>query len=154
MVNFSHLVEFLSEKEDLPVELILPSGNSVPVHFHITEVGFVYKHFIDCGGTLWEHKSCVLQAWTSTDVKHMDFDHRISSKKLLKILESAKTVLPINDLPIEIEYGVDAAAHYIVEHVALVKDSTIIFKLISKKTDCLAPDKCGIKECCGSGCCD
>ena len=26
----------------------LPNGDFVPPHFHITEVGMVHKHFIDC----------------------------------------------------------------------------------------------------------
>ena len=30
----------------------LPDGSLVPSHFHVTEVGKVSKHFIDCGGTL------------------------------------------------------------------------------------------------------
>jgi hypothetical protein len=44
------------------VKLLLPSidklqfklenGQLVPAHFHITEVGKVSKHFIDCGGTI------------------------------------------------------------------------------------------------------
>ena len=30
----------------------LPDGSLVPNHFHITEVGKVTKHFIDCGGVI------------------------------------------------------------------------------------------------------
>ena len=30
----------------------LPDGSLVPSHFHVTEVGKVSKHFIDCGGTV------------------------------------------------------------------------------------------------------
>ncbi|MGA8855051.1 MAG: DUF6428 family protein, partial [Christiangramia sp.] len=29
----------------------LPNGQLVPEHFHVTEVGKITKHFIDCGGT-------------------------------------------------------------------------------------------------------
>ena len=32
------------------VNFKLPSGEYVPEHFHVTEVGLVTKHFIDCGG--------------------------------------------------------------------------------------------------------
>ena len=28
----------------------LPNGNKVSNHFHVTEVGEITKHFIDCGG--------------------------------------------------------------------------------------------------------
>ena len=30
----------------------LPNGKLVPNHFHVTEVGKITKHFIDCGGTV------------------------------------------------------------------------------------------------------
>ena len=33
------------------IEIKTPDGAFVPPHFHITEVGKVEKHFIDCGGT-------------------------------------------------------------------------------------------------------
>jgi len=29
----------------------LPEGTYLPAHFHMTEVGLVTKHFVDCGGT-------------------------------------------------------------------------------------------------------
>ena len=32
------------------VNFKLPNGEYVPEHFHVTEVGMVSKHFIDCGG--------------------------------------------------------------------------------------------------------
>jgi len=31
---------------------MLENGTMVPEHFHVTEVGVVTKHFIDCGGTV------------------------------------------------------------------------------------------------------
>ena len=30
----------------------LPNGELVAPHFHVTEVGKITKHFIDCGGTI------------------------------------------------------------------------------------------------------
>lgn len=36
--------------EDLSI-FKLENGNSVPEHFHVTEVGIITKDFIDCGGT-------------------------------------------------------------------------------------------------------
>jgi hypothetical protein len=32
------------------------NGNLIPSHFHITEVGVVVKHFIDCGGSFRSKK--------------------------------------------------------------------------------------------------
>jgi hypothetical protein len=34
------------------VSFKLEDGTSVPEHFHVTEIGAVSKHFIDCGGTI------------------------------------------------------------------------------------------------------
>ncbi len=38
------------------VEFELPSGQMVESHFHVTEVGQIAKHFVDCGGTLRTEK--------------------------------------------------------------------------------------------------
>ena len=34
----------------------LPNGSFVPKHFHVTEIGQINKHFIDCGGTVRQEK--------------------------------------------------------------------------------------------------
>ena len=39
----------------------LENGSPVPAHFHITEVGMVSKHFIDCGGTVRTEKNVSFQ---------------------------------------------------------------------------------------------
>jgi hypothetical protein len=38
------------------VNFKLEDGTDVLVHFHVTEVGVVSKHFIDCGGTVRDEK--------------------------------------------------------------------------------------------------
>ena len=47
-------------KEILPaldnVEFQVENGTFVPEHFHVTEVGVITKHFIDCGGTIRNEK--------------------------------------------------------------------------------------------------
>lgn len=44
------LSEFKSELQQLNTFAFqLPNGSFVPNHFHVTEVGKVSKHFIDCG---------------------------------------------------------------------------------------------------------
>ncbi|MFN3590302.1 MAG: DUF6428 family protein, partial [Spirosomataceae bacterium] len=48
-MKLSEIKAHLSTLEN--VEFQLPSGTFVPEHFHVTEVGLVTKHFIDCGGT-------------------------------------------------------------------------------------------------------
>ena len=45
----------------------LPDGSLVPEHFHVTEVGKVTKHFIDCGGVLRKEEKINFQLWNAND---------------------------------------------------------------------------------------
>jgi hypothetical protein len=126
--EFTKHLETLSE-----VNFQKPDGTEVPKHFHITEVGQINKKFIDCGGTIREEKLITMQLWESIDVWH-----RLEPKKLNSIIELSKTKLSIEDLEIEIEYQGDTIGKY-----GLGIENGI-FKLESKKTDCLASDSCGI----------
>jgi hypothetical protein len=49
-MKISELKARLNDVDTLVFEL--PNGTTVPAHFHVTEVGLVTKHFIDCGGTV------------------------------------------------------------------------------------------------------
>lgn len=145
---FLTVKDMLGLLEELPsLSFMLPSGELIPAHFHITEVGRVQKDFIDCGGTTRQSISCLLQVWTSHDV-----EHRLSAGKLASILKLAEKVLGSDDLPIEIEYGADVAAQYMITDIQM-QDGNLMFYLGGKKTDCLAPDKCGVNRCKSSGCC-
>lgn len=42
------------------VNFMLPNNQFVPENFHVTEVGLISKHFIDCGGTERTEKSSEL----------------------------------------------------------------------------------------------
>ena len=137
------LTELLDKHADSSLHIMLPSGEFVPDHFHVTEVGRVQKTFIDCGGTRREVISCLLQAWTAHDV-----EHRLVAGKLSKILKLADKVLGSSDLLVEVEYGVEVASHYMLMDIE-VTPKGLLFVLAGKKTDCLAPDKCGV----GQGCC-
>jgi hypothetical protein len=55
------------------VTFVLPNGSIVPQHFHVTEVGQITKHFIDCGGTVRDEKTANFQLWEAND-----FDHRLA----------------------------------------------------------------------------
>jgi hypothetical protein len=148
-MNVKQLYNLLEVSNYLSLSMILPNGNAIPDHFHITEVGRVTKEFIDCGGETHEAMSCVLQAWTANDT-----DHRLLCGKLAKIVQMAmEKGLIQGDLPVEIEYGQDVAAQYVIDSVEM-SEKGLFFVLSGKKTDCLAPDKCGINKCCGNtGCC-
>jgi hypothetical protein len=139
------LSTLLAHNSAAPLHVMLPTGEFVPAHFHITEVGRVQKTFIDCGGTRRESVSCLLQVWTAHDV-----EHRLHAGKLAQILRLAVDVLQSDELPVEIEYGADVASQYSVADVE-VTPGGLLFVLAGKQTDCLAPDKCGVGK--GSGCC-
>ncbi len=112
----------------------LPDGNFVPGHFHITEVGKVAKHFIDCGGTVRNEEVANFQLWEAND-----YDHRLHPEKLINIIELSEKVLHLPDLEIEVEYQMsDTIGKFNLEF-----DGTY-FQLTSKQTNCLAQDKCGI----------
>lgn len=141
------LIELLESNHESPIRFQLPTGTLVPEHFHVTEVGRLQKTFIDCGGTRRESTSCMLQAWVANDL-----DHRLAAGKLAKILKLAEPILAADTLPIEVEYGADIAAQYVVANVEVTSQG-LLFILSGKQTACLALDKCGINSCEGSGCC-
>lgn len=43
------LIKYLSKEQLGTLEIALPGGETLPAHFHITEVGRVRKDFVDCG---------------------------------------------------------------------------------------------------------
>lgn len=136
------LTKLLDDNPDAALYMMLPSGEFVPDHFHITEVGQVHKTFIDCGGTHREVNSCLLQVWTANDM-----DHRLIAGKLAKILKLGSKVLESDELSVEVEYGADVASQYAVIDVEATPRG-LLFVLAGKQTACLAPDKCGVKGCC------
>lgn len=147
-MNVSELKAMLQAHAQAALRLVLPSGERIPDHFHVTEVGRVEKNFIDCGGTRRQSVTCQLQAWAAHDI-----DHRLEAGKLAKILQLAEPVLGGEELPVEIEYGVEVAAQYQLSEVQVGVDGLLYFVLVGKQTDCLAKDKCGVGECSDSSCC-
>lgn len=111
----------------------LPNGALVPNHFHVTEVGKITKHFIDCGGTVRNEEVVNFQLWNAND-----YDHRLHPEKLLHIIELSEKVLGIEDLDIEVEYQGDTIGKFGLEF------NGTGFELTTKQTDCLAKDKCDI----------
>lgn len=136
------LLQLLDRHAESQLHIMLRSGEFLPAHFHITEVGRVQRTFIDCGGTRRESASCLLQVWVADDV-----EHQLLAGKLLKVLRLADSVLGSVELPLEFEYGPDVAGQYFLADVE-VTPSGLLFVLSGKRTDCLAPDKCGVSNCC------
>lgn len=117
------------------VDFELQNGTKVPEHFHVTEVGVVHKHFIDCGGTVRNEKIANFQLWNANDT-----DHRLKPQKLLNIIELSEKTLGIEDLEVEVEYQMETIGRYALEF------NGKSFVLMSKFTDCLASDSCGIPQ--------
>ena len=115
------------------VNFKLPDGKYVPEHFHVTEVGLISKHFIDCGGIERLEKIINFQLWNAND-----FEHRLKPQKLLHIINLSETKLGIEDFDIEVEYQSETIGKY---DLAFDGDN---FVLTAKTTSCLAKDKCGI----------
>jgi hypothetical protein len=158
-MNLSQIKDHLKSTEH--VNFILPNGTMVPEHFHVTEIGLIAKHFIDCGGTIRDEKVINFQLWNANDI-----DHRLKPQKLLNIIKLSEDKLNIPNLEIEVEYQSDTIGKYGLDFDGLN------FLLTQKQTACLASDSCGIpteklkvsiselaksdsKTCCtpGGGCC-
>ncbi len=124
-------------KQALPglaaVNFRLPDGTYLPAHFHVTEVGLVSKHFIDCGGVERRETVANFQLWEAGD-----YDHRLAPRKFLHILDLAKNILGREDLDIEVEYQQATIGKF-----GLALDGAD-FVLVPKQTACLAQDACGI----------
>lgn len=117
------------------VEFQLENGTFVPEHFHVTEVGIISKHFIDCGGVTRSEKAVNFQLWNAND-----FKHRLKPTKLLNIIKLSEEKLGIEDFEIEVEYQQDTIGKFGLEF------NGKHFLLTSKATACLAPDSCGVPE--------
>ena len=130
-MKISELKSRLNEVDTLVFEL--PNGTTVPAHFHVTEVGLVAKHYIDCGGTIRNEKVANFQLWEAND-----FDHRLAPSKFLGIILQSENIFDMNELDVEVEYQSETIGKYHVEF----NDGK--FELIATQTNCLAQDKCGI----------
>lgn len=117
------------------VNFRLPDGAYVPSHFHVTEVGLITKHFIDCGGTERKETVANFQLWEAGD-----YDHRLAPQKFLHILNLCKKVLVNDDLDIEVEYQQATIGKYGLDFDGMD------FILAPKQTACLAQDACGIPD--------
>lgn len=130
-MKLSEIKEILTHQESVTFQL--PNNTLVPNHFHVIEVGLITKNFIDCGGTVREEKVVNFQLWEAND-----FDHRLAPEKLLNIISLSEKTLGIPDLEIEVEYQSDTIGKYNLDF------NGTNFLLVSKQTDCLAKDHCGI----------
>jgi hypothetical protein len=111
----------------------LENGTFVPEHFHVTEIGTVTKHFIDCGGTIRKEKNVNFQLWDAND-----YEHRLKPGKLMHIIQLSEDKLQIEDAEIEVEFQNGTIGKYDLAF------NGSHFVLMNKKTACLASSSCGI----------
>jgi len=147
----SELQNLLETHRDHQLVMILPDGGRVPAHAHVTEVGRIDRHFIDCGGTVRRSSFGCLQVWVADDV-----DHRLTAGKLADIIGRA-AVIEVSDLDVEVEYEDGCISQFPLLEAG-VEGTSVVLQLGTKHTDCLAKDVCLPAEpsgeyCAGSGCC-
>ena len=127
-MKLSEIKQVLGTVEDVSFQL--PNGTFVPEHFHVTEVGLINKHFIDCGGTVRKETVVNFQLWDAND-----FEHRLKPQKLLNIIQLSEKVLGIEDSEIEVEYQDRTIGKY---DLGFNGEN---FELLNKQTACLAQDQ-------------
>jgi len=132
-MNLQELKNKLSDLKTISFKL--PDGSLVPSHFHVTEIGKVSKHFIDCGGTIRNEVKASLQLWNADD-----YDHRLHPEKLVDIISLSENKIGLSNEDIEVEYQGDSIMKF-----GLDFDGQS-FVLTTKQTDCLAKENCGIEE--------
>jgi len=130
-MKLSEFTQHLSKLENIAFKLL--NGQLVPEHFHVTEVGKISKHFIDCGGTLREEGKISFQLWEEND-----YNHRLHPEKLVHIIELAKKKLNLPDMEIEVEYQGESINKFNLDFDGQH------FLLVNTQTDCLAKEKCGV----------
>jgi len=130
-MKLSEVKSALEQIEKL--HFILPNGVLVPIHSHVTEIGAITRHFIDCGGSERIEKKINFQLWDT-----IDYDHRLAPEKLKNIITLSEEKLGFGNLEVEVEYQANTIGRYGLEFDGLN------FLLTSTQTDCLAKDKCNI----------
>src|SRR6476660_5866406 len=155
-MKFAALRDILEQHPHTLPRFILPDGDSIPAHAHVTEVGHVVKNFIDCGGVMGKTETVLLQTHVGQDT-----DHRLRSDRFAKILQLGERVLPHDQLEVEVEYDCCVVAQYpIVEVKPAGKHLDVI--LGQRRTQCLAQERrkaaaASTERCCAttavSACC-
>jgi hypothetical protein len=128
---------------------VLPDGDYIPTHAHVTEVGHVARNFIDCGGLTGKEEKVVLQTHVGNDT-----DHRLRSDRFAKIL--GNRVIPNADLDVDIEYDCCVVAQYPIAEATPEGDHLNLI-LRRGRTQCRARERHekGTAACCATSaaCC-
>lgn len=146
-MKLSELKSLLQKYPEAAPRFLLPGGEPIPSHFHVTEVGQVTKRFIDCGGKLHPPtETCLLQTHVGED-----FEHRLNARRFAKILELGGRILSSDNLEVEVEYDAGVAAAYSIG-TAHFNGTDLELELTGKRTACLAQERRRAEACCESAC--
>gem|GEM_PF-25499 len=151
-MKLSDLRAVLEKHPDTFPRFVLPNGDHIPPHAHVTEVGHVARNFIDCGGVTGMSETVLLQTHVGQDT-----DHRLKSDRFAKILQLGERVLPHDQLEVEVEYDCCVVAHYPVWEAKLAGQHLEVV-LGNRHTQCLAQERARTQpeaSCCGTAatCC-
>jgi len=131
-MKLSDLRSALEQSPETFPRFVLPNGDQIPAHAHVTEVGHVAKNSVDCGGVTGKSETALLQTHVGRDTHH-----RLKSARLAKILELGRRVLPHDQLEVEVEYDCCVVAQYPVEKVTRAGEFLDVH-LGKRSTQCLA----------------
>jgi hypothetical protein len=106
-MTFHDLENVLEANPELFPRFVLPDGDCIPAHAHVTEVGHLVRNFIDCGGLTGKEEKILLQTHVGNDT-----DHRLRSDRFAKILQLGNRVIPSADLDVAVEYDCCVVAQY------------------------------------------
>jgi uncharacterized protein DUF6428 len=112
-MKFHDLQNTVEANPELFPRFVLPDGDCIPAHAHVTEVGHVVRNFIDCGGLTGKEEKLVLQTHVGSDT-----DHRLRSDRFAKILRLGSRVIPSADLDVDVEYDCCVVAQYPIAEAA------------------------------------
>lgn len=131
-MTLKELKQILAKQET--IIFVLPNGRLIPEYFHITEMGKLQKHFVDCGNSIRTAEKISFQIWHA-----QGYDHRLSPEKFLNIIKTSEKLIDNDDLPLEVEYQTDLS----ISKFGLKLENDI-FHLTPIDATCLANDHCGI----------
>jgi Family of unknown function (DUF6428) len=114
---------------------VLPDGDYIPAHAHVTEVGHVVRNFIDCGGLTGKEEKIVLQTHVGSDS-----DHRLRSDRFAKVLRLGNQVIPSAQLDVDVEYDCCVVGQYPIAE-ALADGEHLNLVLHRGRTQCRARER-------------
>jgi Family of unknown function (DUF6428) len=144
-VKLRDLRDALEANPTLFPRFVLPNGDHIPAHAHVTEVGHVIRNFIDCGGLIGKEEKILLQTHVGNDT-----DHRLRSDRFAKILRLGNRVIPSANLDVDVEYDCCVVAQYPIAEAT--PDGDILNLILQRgRTQCRARERRDSKT--ANGCC-